>query len=277
MADGRIATRSVVVARFCVAAISPFLKRIRAIVGSDLLLLPSVAVLPWDDDGRLLTVRNATTGMWDTIGGMIEPEETPRSAVAREGFEETGLRLEVLAPQRGSRSDRSPGGSNGSTERSLLWTGSSKGSSRPPPLRTVRLLGVSTGRGGQMLVMAGENIDRLGGEASFAALCGASPIPASSGKRTRHRLNPGGDRQANRALHLIAVVRLRYCPRTRAYAQRRTRGGKSKREIMHCLKRYIARELYTTLKADLADFDHTQPTAATTIMCGNPGFGINRT
>jgi len=74
--------------------------------------------------------------------------------------------------------------------------------------RTIELLGISTGHAGQLLVTAGQNIDRLRGEASFAALCGASRIPASSGKTTRHRLNPGGDRQANRALHLIAVCRL---------------------------------------------------------------------
>ena len=102
--------------------------------------------------------------------------------------------------------------------------------------RTTRLLGISTGHAGQLLVTAGENIDRLKGEASFAALCGASPLPASSGKTTRHRLNHGGDRQANRALHLICVVRLRYCQRTRAYAQRRAREGKSQLEIMRCLK-----------------------------------------
>ena len=91
----------------------------------------------------------------------------------------------------------------------------------------------------------------LRGEAAFAALCGASPIPASSGKSTRHRLNHGGDRGANRALHMIAVCRLRYCERTRAYAERRTAEGKNKREIIRCLKRYIARETYHTLLADL--------------------------
>jgi hypothetical protein len=81
--------------------------------------------------------------------------------------------------------------------------------------RTTGLLGISTGHAGQFLVTAGQNIDRLGkGESSFAALCGASPIKASSGKTNRHRLNPGGDRQANRALHLVAVFRLGCCPRT---------------------------------------------------------------
>lgn len=142
--------------------------------------------------------------------------------------------------------------------------------------RTVELLGISTGHAGQLLVTAGENIDRLHGESSFAALCGASPIPASSGKTVRHRLNPGGDRQANRALHLIAVCRLRYCDRTRAYAARRAAEGKTQREIMRCLKRYIAREVFNSLRADLADTARPRPVVSTTIMCGNPSHGITR-
>lgn len=141
----------------------------------------------------------------------------------------------------------------------------------------VKLLGISTGHAGQMLVTAGENIERLKSEASFAAICGVNPIPASSGKTIRHRLNPGGDRQANRALHLIAVCRLRYCQRTRAYAERRALEGKSQREIMRCLKRYIAREIYTTLKADLEHLTPApRPRQATAILCGNPGSGITR-
>ena len=119
--------------------------------------------------------------------------------------------------------------------------------------RTTALLGVGTGHAGQLLVTAGQNLGRLRSEAAFAHLCAADPIPASSGQTTRHRLNPGGDRAANAALHLIAVVRLRYCERTRAYAARRTAEGLSKREIIRCLKRYIAREVYHALRADLAD------------------------
>ncbi len=117
--------------------------------------------------------------------------------------------------------------------------------------RTTDLLGVSTGHAGQLLVTAGQNIERIHSEGAFAALCGASPIPSASGKHGRYRLNPGGDRQANRALHMIAVCRLRYCPRTRAYAQRRTAEGKTKKEIIRCLKRYIAREIYASLSEDL--------------------------
>jgi transposase len=138
--------------------------------------------------------------------------------------------------------------------------------------RTTSLLGISTGHAGQFLVTAGENIDRLRqGESSFAALCGASPIKASSGKTDRHRLNPGGDRQANRALHLIAVFRLRYCPRTQAYADRRRQEGKSQADVIRCLKRIIAREVHHTLQADLTT--PTPPPSYTAILCGNPGHG----
>jgi transposase len=118
--------------------------------------------------------------------------------------------------------------------------------------RTVALLGIGPHHAGQLLVTAGQNITRLHSEAAFAHLCGVDPIPASSGKTTRHRLNHGGDRDANSALHMIAIVRLRYCERTKAYAARRTAEGRSKREIIRCLKRYLAREVYRTLRADLA-------------------------
>ncbi|MPZ70602.1 MAG: IS110 family transposase [Actinobacteria bacterium] len=117
--------------------------------------------------------------------------------------------------------------------------------------RTMALLGVGVGHATQLLITAGQNIDRLRGDSAFAHLCGADPIPASSGKTVRHRLNPGGDRDANSTLHMIAVVRLRYCDRTRAYVARRLEEGRTKREIIRCLKRYIARELYKSLRKDL--------------------------
>jgi len=88
---------------------------------------------------------------------------------------------------------------------------------------------------------------RCRSEAAYAALGGTSPIPASSGQTVRHRLNRGGDRALNRAIHAIALVRMRSCPRTRAYVARRTAEGKTIREIRRCLKRYIARELYRHL------------------------------
>lgn len=141
---------------------------------------------------------------------------------------------------------------------------------------TTQLLGVATGHASQLLITAGQNIERLRAEGSFAALCGSNPIQASSGKTNRHRLNPGGDRQANRALHLIVVCRMRHCPRTQAYVARRTQEGKTMREIIRCLKRYVARELYHTLLTDLTPPPHQPPRHATTILCGNPGFGITR-
>ncbi|TQM66636.1 transposase [Actinomadura hallensis] len=104
--------------------------------------------------------------------------------------------------------------------------------------------GVGTDVAGQLLVTTGDNHDRLRSEAAFAMLCGAAPIPASSGKTNRHRLNRGGDRQANKALYRVVICRLRWDPRTRAYMERRTKDGMSKKEIIRCLKRYVARELY---------------------------------
>jgi transposase len=98
-----------------------------------------------------------------------------------------------------------------------------------------------------LLVAAGDNPERLHNEAAFAHLCGAAPIPASSGKTHRHRLNRGGDREANWALYMLAVGRLAWHAPTRAYAARRTAQGLSKREIVRCLKRYIAREVYHLL------------------------------
>jgi transposase len=88
---------------------------------------------------------------------------------------------------------------------------------------------------------------RCRNEAAFAALGATSPIPASSGRTVRHRLNRGGDRALNRAIHTTALTRMRGCPRTRAYVERRTAEGKSSREIRRCLKRYIARELHRQL------------------------------
>ena len=94
------------------------------------------------------------------------------------------------------------------------------------------LEGVGVASAGELMVAAGENPDRLRSEASFAMLCGACPLPASSGKTQRHRLNRGGNRQANSALHMIVVCRMRTDQRTRTYVERRTREGLSKREII---------------------------------------------
>ncbi len=117
---------------------------------------------------------------------------------------------------------------------------------------TVSRLGCGTHHTATLLVAAGKNIDRLSTEASFAHLCGVAPVPASSGRTSRHRLNFAGNRAANRALHMIVLVRLRYCERTRSYLDRRVSEGKTKKEAIRCLKRFIAREVYRTLRADLA-------------------------
>ena len=99
----------------------------------------------------------------------------------------------------------------------------------------------------QLLITAGDNPHRLHSEASLAALCGTSCVEASSGNTRRHRLNRGGDRQANRALHTVVITRMRRDPRTQAYVARRTAEGKSRKEIIRCLERYVARELYNEL------------------------------
>lgn len=104
--------------------------------------------------------------------------------------------------------------------------------------------GVGPDTAAALLIAAGDNPERLATEASFAALCGVSPIEASSGKTRRHRLNRGGDRQANCALHTIALSRSRWDQRTRDYLDRRITEGKTRREAIRCLKRYIAREIY---------------------------------
>ena len=105
----------------------------------------------------------------------------------------------------------------------------------------LELEGVGTENAGAIMVAVGDNPDRLRSEASFAMMCGVCPIPASSGKTQRHRLNRGGNRQANSALHMVVVCRMRIDQRTRAYVARRTLEGLSKPEIMRCLKRYVAR------------------------------------
>jgi transposase len=109
--------------------------------------------------------------------------------------------------------------------------------------------GVGPDTAAALLIAAGDNPERLHSEASFAALCGVSPVEASSGKTHRRRLNRGGDRRANSALHTIVLSRLRWdrptrAYPTRAYLARRLTEGKTRREAIRCLKRYVARELY---------------------------------
>jgi transposase len=109
------------------------------------------------------------------------------------------------------------------------------------------LYGVGTDTAALLLIAAGDNPQRLRSEAAWAHLCGASPIQASSGKTVRHRLNRSGDRQANHALWRIALTRMGSHEETQRYVERRLEEGKTKREIMRILKRYIAREVYKAL------------------------------
>src|SRR5215218_7750874 len=116
-----------------------------------------------------------------------------------------------------------------------------------PALASLR--GVGTDTAASLLVAVGDNPERLKSEAAFARLCGVAPLEASSGKTVRHRLNRGGNRDANRALHVLALGRMSWDERTREYVARRTAEGKSRREILRCLKRYVAREVYRVLTA----------------------------
>jgi transposase len=117
-----------------------------------------------------------------------------------------------------------------------------------PSLLEVYGVGVHTAA--ILLVAAGDNPHRLRNEAAFAHLCGVAPLPASSGKVTRHRLNPGGNRQANHALWRIVFTRMSSDERTRKYVARRIAEGRTTREIMRILKRYVAREIYPHLVRD---------------------------
>lgn len=119
-----------------------------------------------------------------------------------------------------------------------------------PTLRAA--FGIGVDAAAEMLIVAGDNPTRIRSEAAFAKLCGASPIPASSGVTHRHRLSRGGHRQANAALYRIVIVRLRWHQATMAYATRRTAEGLSKRDIIRCLKRFVAREIYRGLLTDHA-------------------------
>jgi transposase len=118
---------------------------------------------------------------------------------------------------------------------------------------------IGNGSAAQLLVTAGDNPDRLESEASFAALCGVSPVPASSGKTDRHRLNRGG--AANSALHIIAIGRLRCDARTQEYVARRIAGGRSKLEAIRCLKRYIAREVFNLIRSRYREINQAQVVA----------------
>ena len=116
---------------------------------------------------------------------------------------------------------------------------------RAPDL--VKAHGMATGAAAEMLLLVGDNPERIHSEAAFAKLCGACLIPASSGKTNQHRLNRGGNRQANAALYRVVIVRMRGHQPTLDYVRRRTVGGMSKPETFRCLERYVAREIFRYL------------------------------
>lgn len=112
----------------------------------------------------------------------------------------------------------------------------------------VDAFGVGPDTAAELLIVAGDNIDRVRSEPAWARLCGVAPIPASSGMRTRHRLNRGGHRQANAALYRAVIVRMQHQEPTRCYVARRTAEGKTKAEIIRCLKRLLAREIWALMR-----------------------------
>jgi transposase len=118
----------------------------------------------------------------------------------------------------------------------------------PPARPPCSLYGVGPDTAALLLIAAGDHPGRLRSEAAWAHMCAVAPIPASSGKTRRHRLNPGGNREANHALWRIVITRMSAHPATRAYVKRRTAEGLSKKEIIRCLKRYVAREVYPYLR-----------------------------
>jgi len=128
-----------------------------------------------------------------------------------------------------------------------------------PRLRALSCVGPQSAA--QLILTTGDNPDRLSGEAAFAHLCGTAPVPASSGRRDRHRLNRGGDRAANKVLHQIVIARMRHDAATRAYVQRRLKQGLKKKDIIRCLKRYVARQVY---KAHIRPAPDPAPTSTNT-------------
>ncbi|MEU0836550.1 IS110 family transposase [Streptomyces sp. NPDC056231] len=146
-----------------------------------------------------------------------------------------------------------------------------------PGLRAAYGIGPDTAT--QLLITAGDNPARLRTEASFAALCGVAPVPASSGKTNRHRLSRGGDRAANAALHRIALVRMRRDQRTRDYVARQTDAGRTKKEILRLLKRAIAREVFrlltTTVEVpEIADLRPARQAKNITLTAVANHFGV---
>ncbi|MDT0430051.1 IS110 family RNA-guided transposase [Streptomyces salyersiae] len=139
--------------------------------------------------------------------------------------------------------------------------------------------GVGPDTAAQLLITAGGNPERMRTEASFAALCGAAPVPASSGRTNRHRLSRGGDRAANAALYRIALTRMSGDARTRTYVIRQTAAGRTKKEIIRMLKRAIAREIFRCLTnmvtiPDIADLRPLRQAKNITLTAVAQHFGV---
>ena len=187
-------------------------------------------VLTGPDDIRVRFIHHTTAGLVADLAGLRPRPGATVGYATRIALRELGRRAQFL------------GGQLASLDELII------------PLLTAHapgllaLYGVGPDTAALLLIAAGDHPERLRSEAAWAHLCGAAPIPASSGKTVRHRLNPGGDRQANHALWRIVITRMSSHPATRAYVDRRTAQGLSKKEIMRCLKRYVAREVYPHLR-----------------------------
>ena len=167
-----------------------------------------------------------------------EPPSDTGPANPTDPYQAAKLTLKVLSARDGS-------GSVKRSQDSILHLDTLVQTVAPPALLDEP--GIGTQTAADLLITVGDNPDRVRSEASFAALCGTSPVDASSGLQQRHRLNRGGDRQANATLHRIIIVRLRYHQPTRQYMARRLAQGKTKKEIIRCLKRALARQVYNHL------------------------------
>jgi transposase len=214
-----------------------------------------------------VTARTQAINQLEGRARLRRPGSAGAAVRAGPGQPDPGLRAAArprLRPGRHRRGGPHPAAA-GPPHRPALRRGPQPAPADDPSDRRARPAAARAGRGrpdnaDPLLIAAGDNPDRLTPDASFAALCGVSPVQASSGKTRRRRLNRGGNRQANSALHRIALTRLRHDPRTRAYLDRRTAEGKTRREAIRCLKRYLAREIYTLLQPPTTAPTH--PTAA---------------
>ena len=187
-------------------------------------------VLTGPDDIRVRFIHHTTAGLVADLAGLRPRPGATVGYATRIALRELGRRAQFLGGQLASLDELNI----------PLLTAHAPG--------LLALYGVGPDTAALLLIAAGDHPERLRSEAAWAHLCGAAPIPASSGKTVRHRLNPGGDRQANHALWRIVITRMSSHPPTRAYVERRVKEGLSKTEIIRCLKRYVAREVYPHLR-----------------------------